>query len=767
MNHDVFISYSRRDKATADSICAALDRAGISYFIDRVGVEGGEEIFEKLADAILGCRVFLYLASENSYQSSYTMKEVNFAMSEKIKVLPYVIDGSKMPGKMRLVFSDINWRTIEEHPVDTVLLKDLNTMLGRNAGYPVRPSRVPGGGGGVTLSQPEIDKLKKDADALYNDKRFVEANNLYIKAADAGDSWSQFRVAWMADCGEGVTKDRQTAIKYYTKSANSGYSYAQFNLGIIYDVELKDKKEAYKWYLKAAEQGHSSAMLNLSFLLVKGEGCVKDEAAAFRWHRKLADLKDDRGYNSLGIDYEEGRGVSKDLGKAIYYYRLSADLGNRSALANLGTCYEKGKGVTKDIEKALGYYRRAAALGNKKAQDAVDRLEKSAAAAGSAVSVEEIVRTADNFYDAKEYAEAYKLYIKAADRGDSWAQFRVGWMANNAEGTSKDIDTARKYYRMSADNGYRYAQYNLALIYQNDKNYEEECRLYRKAAVQEHESSMYWLGMALREGKGCTKDEREAHMWFSKLADKGDSRGLSALGDDYYYGYGVEIDNKKAADCYRKSADKGHAYSMYSLGWCYEKGKGVAADLVEARRWYRKAADAGNDSAKRALDRLGSGNAAGSLSSMSEKELIDKANALYNDKNYAEALRYYEACVSRFPNGSVWNRMGFMYETAMGTAADYNAAKKYYELAAEKGDASAWVSVGHLYYSGKLAQDYSQAEKYYQKADAKGNADGAAWTGVLYHYGLGRPVDKVVARRYYDRAVSLGSKFAEEQRAKL
>lgn len=136
---DVFISYSRKDSVTADRICAALDRAGISYFIDRRGIGGGMEFPEVLAQAIVGCRVFLFLASANSYKSRFTNNEVTFAFNRKPKncLLPYIIDGSEMPLSLDFTFAGINRRNISEHPVDTVLIDDILNMLGRkrtNAG---------------------------------------------------------------------------------------------------------------------------------------------------------------------------------------------------------------------------------------------------------------------------------------------------------------------------------------------------------------------------------------------------------------------------------------------------------------------------------------------------------------------------------------------------------------------------------------------------------------------------------------------------------
>lgn len=132
VKYDVFISYSRKDTPIANKICDALERQGITYFIDRQGIGGGQEFPEVLADAIVGCRIMLYLASENSYTSKFTSNEITFAFNEKPKgsILPYIIDGSHLPPAQRFIFASVNYRTIEEHPIDTVLMKDLCQLLG-------------------------------------------------------------------------------------------------------------------------------------------------------------------------------------------------------------------------------------------------------------------------------------------------------------------------------------------------------------------------------------------------------------------------------------------------------------------------------------------------------------------------------------------------------------------------------------------------------------------------------------------------------------
>ena len=58
---------------------------------------------------------------------------------------------------------------------------------------------------------------------------------------------------------------------------------------------------------------------------------------------------------------------------------------------------------------------------------------------------------------------------------------------------------------------------------------------------------------------------------------------------------------------YRIGADKGNAYAQYSLGYCYEQGQGVKSNRYRAIDWYKKAAAQGNESAEKALKKMGEG----------------------------------------------------------------------------------------------------------------------------------------------------------------
>ncbi len=140
MKYDVFISYSRKDVDIATQICKVFEMAGITYFIDFKGIGGGFEFPAVLANNIIASELFLYLASKNSYESGFTTNEITFAFKKKgrDRIIPYIIDGSTLPLSHEFIFSGINCRNINDHPIETTLVTDILKLLGReNRAYKV------------------------------------------------------------------------------------------------------------------------------------------------------------------------------------------------------------------------------------------------------------------------------------------------------------------------------------------------------------------------------------------------------------------------------------------------------------------------------------------------------------------------------------------------------------------------------------------------------------------------------------------------------
>ena len=130
MKHDVFISYSRKDSEIAAIIQKKLKDEGLNVFIDQEDLSGGEHFTPELARSIEESLIVLFLASANSYGSKWTSKEIHFAIEKKEDkaILPYRIDDAEIPSELKLLLSDINWRNIHDHPIETVLIDDIKRI---------------------------------------------------------------------------------------------------------------------------------------------------------------------------------------------------------------------------------------------------------------------------------------------------------------------------------------------------------------------------------------------------------------------------------------------------------------------------------------------------------------------------------------------------------------------------------------------------------------------------------------------------------------
>ena len=110
MAYDVFISYSRKDKEKAESLCTALEKAGISYWIDR-NIHGSANFLSEITAYIKGCKVVVFVASANSANSEWTQKEILYALKRSKEIVPYRIGDFRFEDNDELdfVFTNVQW----------------------------------------------------------------------------------------------------------------------------------------------------------------------------------------------------------------------------------------------------------------------------------------------------------------------------------------------------------------------------------------------------------------------------------------------------------------------------------------------------------------------------------------------------------------------------------------------------------------------------------------------------------------------------------
>ena len=93
-------------------------------------------------------------------------------------------------------------------------------------------------------------------------------------------------------------------------------------------------------------------------------------------------------------------------------------------------------------------------------------------------------------YAKGNYEKAMHLWRPFADKGDAYAQFKLGLMYDQGWGVPEDYAAAVSWYRKAADQGYADAQYNLGFMYYAGRgvpqDYATAMSWYRKAADQGH-----------------------------------------------------------------------------------------------------------------------------------------------------------------------------------------------------------------------------------------------------------------------------------------
>lgn len=96
---DVFISYSRKDRAAKGSdadIISQIQEAfkvnGISYWLDEEGIHSGETFASVISRNIAESKIFLFISSIHSNASKWTCGEVATASSFDKKIIPFRID---------------------------------------------------------------------------------------------------------------------------------------------------------------------------------------------------------------------------------------------------------------------------------------------------------------------------------------------------------------------------------------------------------------------------------------------------------------------------------------------------------------------------------------------------------------------------------------------------------------------------------------------------------------------------------------------------
>ena len=130
MANEIFISYSRKDMDKVSAIKKEIDETlRIDCWMDLNGIESGDEFKKVIISAINRHTVVLFMLSENSQNSPWALKELNFAEKKNKKVVLVNIDGCEMTDDFAFDFSDHDIIDFDNALQHDKLIRDLRDWL--------------------------------------------------------------------------------------------------------------------------------------------------------------------------------------------------------------------------------------------------------------------------------------------------------------------------------------------------------------------------------------------------------------------------------------------------------------------------------------------------------------------------------------------------------------------------------------------------------------------------------------------------------------
>ena len=121
MAHDAFVSYSRADKETVDTICKALEEDGLRCWYAPRNVPVGADWDTSIMEALAASRAMILVWSKHSDQSRHVKREVALALDEmEVTVIPFRIESIE-PSKLRYYLGGIQWLDASIPPLETNL----------------------------------------------------------------------------------------------------------------------------------------------------------------------------------------------------------------------------------------------------------------------------------------------------------------------------------------------------------------------------------------------------------------------------------------------------------------------------------------------------------------------------------------------------------------------------------------------------------------------------------------------------------------------
>ena len=417
--------------------------------------------------------------------------------------------------------------------------------------------------------------------------------------------------------------------------------------------------------------------------------------------------------------------------------------------------------------------------------EALRWLEQSAEKGNAYAAFQTAKLLEDGKFIPKDEIHAYKLYSVALTgflelvqkEPDAQLEHRIGSMYLNSKGTAVNPPEALRWFEQSAEKGNAYSAFQAAKLLEDGKLVpKDEIRankLYSVALAgflgleqKEPDAQLeHRIGGMYLNGKGTTVNSMEALRWLEQSAEKGNAYAAFQTAKLLEDGKLVPKDEIRANKLYsvalagflKLEQKEPDAQLEHRIGSMYLNGKGTAANPLEAMRWFEQSAEKGN-----------------AFAAYQAAQLLQEGKWIPRNDNRAQiyfnlALNGFIAIDREDPDSTMEYRIGQMLARGTGALVNFDAARHWYSLSADKGNPYAQFQLARIYQSGEwvikneeLAQKlYSSALKGFLKTLQDGpDANLQYRIGTMFEFGLGVEKNVSAAKQWYSAAANEGSESA-------
>ena len=136
MAHQVFISYSNKDKIIADALCHRLEENGIRCWIAPRDIAAGDSWAESIANAIPASGALVLIFSASANKSKQVVREVELAINNDIVLIPLRIEDVTPTGSMSYYLATMHWIDAVDRKMESkfgIISERIISLLGLEA----------------------------------------------------------------------------------------------------------------------------------------------------------------------------------------------------------------------------------------------------------------------------------------------------------------------------------------------------------------------------------------------------------------------------------------------------------------------------------------------------------------------------------------------------------------------------------------------------------------------------------------------------------